>query len=97
VENPIRATQLVEWALTHELELMNEVDLYIFQRGCSQSVIDLTFISSELNEKSCTWYIDDQETSGSHHAVIQFSFQMDDQELVENPLFSNQFNFEKAD
>jgi len=38
-----------------------------------------------------------EKASGSDHAMIQFSIYIDNGILVENPLYSNQYNFEKAD
>ena len=38
-----------------------------------------------------------EQASGSDHVIIQFSVFINNENLVENPLYSNQYNFEKAD
>ena len=38
-----------------------------------------------------------EKASGLDHAIIQFSVHIDNGNLVENPLYSNQYNFKKVD
>ena len=38
-----------------------------------------------------------EKASKLNYAIIQFSIYIDNGNLVENPLYSNQYNFEKAD
>jgi ribonuclease HI len=98
IERPLRASKLVDWILEHNLNLLNEMDLETFHRSnCENpSIIDLTFISEKMNEKIMNWFIDSEESSGSNHELIQFTIELNQEELIENPLLQNQFNFQKA-
>ena len=95
----IRSQELVDWLLFHDFTLINEPDrpTYFRQNLQRKSIIDLTFISAELNESLTNWFIDDEEASGSDHEIIRFSVKLGTEELTENPLYANQYNFEKAD
>jgi len=43
------------------------------------------------------WEIDEDKVSGSDHEIILFSINIDSGNLIENPIYNNQYNFEKAD
>src|SRR5204862_1717694 len=49
-----------------------------------------------MNKLHIFWEISEQ-TAGSDHVIIQFTIHIDNGNLVENPLYSNQYNFDKAD
>src|SRR5436190_11644621 len=44
-----------------------------------------------------SWWKDKEYTTGSKHDMIFFSISKEDDILVENPLYTHQYNFEKAD
>ena len=63
------------------------------------SVIDLTFISKNLNNKYINhfnWKIDPTIHSGSDHEIIFFDF-ITSQEIVFNPVRNTPYNLEKVD
>src|SRR6266536_4589279 len=43
------------------------------------------------------WEIDEEKVSGSDHEIILFSINIDNGNLIENPIYNSQYNFEKAD
>src|SRR6266480_7690650 len=43
------------------------------------------------------WEINEDKVTGSDHETILFSINIDSGNLVENPIYNNQYNFEKAD
>src|SRR2546430_12433085 len=43
------------------------------------------------------WEIDEDKVSGSDHELILFSINIDNGNLIENPIYNSQYNFEKAD
>jgi len=43
------------------------------------------------------WEIDEDKVSDSDHEIILFSINIDSDNLTENPVYNNQYNFEKAD
>jgi len=97
VTNSKNADQLVNWLEKYEFELINEPDIQTCTRS-DTSIIDLTFATRNLNNSlKISWEIDKQKVSGSDHEIILFSVNIDNGNLVENPLYSNQFNLEKAD
>ena len=49
-----------------------------------------------MNKLHIFWEISKQ-TAGLDHVIIQFTIHIDNGNLVENPLYSNQYNFDKAD
>src|SRR5213075_2788390 len=49
-----------------------------------------------MNKLYIFWEISKQ-TAGSDHVIIQFTIHINNGNLVENPLYSNQYNFNKAD
>jgi hypothetical protein len=97
ISNSIRATELVNWLEKYDFELLNQPDILTCNRS-DNSIIDLTFTTKELlNNLSINWEIDEDKVSGSDHEIILFSVNIDSDNLVENPVYSNQYNFEKAD
>ena len=92
----IRTKELVKWLEKYEFELLNKPD----QQTCTRSdisVIDLAFITKNLNQLYTEWEISDQLVTGSDHEAILFMINIDNKNLVENPLYNNQYNFDKAD
>jgi len=96
ITNSIRATELVNWLEKYDFELLNEPDVSTCSRS-SSSIIDLTFATKELNNMILDWEIDEDKVSGSDHELILFSINIDSGNLVENPIYNSQYNFEKAD
>ena len=68
-----------------------------FHRSDRSSVIDLTFATKKLNKMCINWEISEDKASGSDHEIILFSINIDSRNLVENPVYSNHYNFDKAD
>ena len=96
ITNSRNAEKLVDWLDKYEFELLNKSDQQICFKS-DISVIDLTFAFKNLNNNlHIVWEISEQ-VSGSDHIIIQFSINIDNENLVENPLYNNQYNFEKAD
>lgn len=91
----IRIKDLTNWLEKYEFELLNEPD----QQTCTRSdtsVIDLAFVTKDLNRMLIEWEISEQIVTDSDHEVIQFSINIDNGNLVENLLYKSQYNFEKA-
>ena len=57
----------------------------------------MTFATKELNNMLINWEISEDKVTGSDHETIFFSVNIDSGNLVENPVYNNQYNFEKAD
>ena len=60
------------------------------------SIIDLIFALKNLNKNLHIFWEISEKNSGLDHMIIQFTIHINDGNLVENPLYSNQFNFDKA-
>ena len=60
-------------------------------------IIDLTFDTKELNNMLSNWEIDEDKVSDSDHELILFLINIDSENLIENPIYNSQYNFEKAD
>jgi len=60
------------------------------------SVIDLTFSTKNISQYT-SWWKDSEYDIGSQHDMIFFSVARESDVLVENPIYSCQYNFEKAD
>ena len=87
---------MTNWLDNYEFELLNKPDQQTYYRS-DNSIINLIFASKNLvNKLHIFWEISEQAT-GSDHIIIQFTIHIDNGNLVENPLYSNQYNFEKAD
>lgn len=95
--NSPQAMQIVEWLEHYSLNLLNEPDISTFFRSNLQflSVLDLAFISPELENYAVQWEIT-EEKSGSDHEIIQIIIELDQENSVENPLYSNQYNLKKV-
>ena len=94
ITNSKNANDLIDWLEKYEFDLLNKPD----QQTCTRSntsIIDLTFISKSLNKLHAFWEISEQD-SGSNHMIIQFAIYIDNKNLVENLLYNNQYNFDKA-
>src|SRR5436190_297955 len=96
ITNSIRASELVNWLEKYDFELLNESDILTCSRS-NNSIIDLTFAIKELNNMLINWEISEDKVTGSDHETILFSVNIDSDNLVENPVYNNQYNFEKAD
>src|SRR6266480_1493636 len=85
-----------KWLEKYDFELLNESDILT----CSifnNFIIDLTFTTKKLNNMLINWEINEDKVTGSDHETILFSINIDSGNLVENPVYNNQYNFEKAD
>ena len=93
----IRATTLVNWLNKFHFNLISEPDNGIFHRNnlIRDSVIDLVFSTHELSQY-ISWWKDSEYTVGSEHDMIFFSIARESA-LVENPIYTCQYNFDKAD
>src|SRR5918911_1631996 len=96
ITNSIRADSLVSWLNRYSCELINKFDISTCTRSAN-SVIDLAFATQNLYQLISDWYIDESNASGSDHEIIKFYIRTKKTELVDNPLYSNFFNFKKAD
>jgi len=88
ISNSIRATELVNWLEKYNFELLNEPDILTCSRS-DNSIIDLTFATKELNNMLINWEINEDKVSGSDHEIILFSINIDEGNLVENPIYNN--------
>ena len=66
-------------------------------RSQRDTIIDLTFVTKELNNMFINWEINEDKVTDSDHEIIIFSINIDSGNLVENPVYNSQYNFEKAD
>src|SRR5947207_4573858 len=96
ITNSIRASELVNWLEKYDFELLNESDILTYSRS-NNSIIDLIFATKELNNMLINWEINEDKVTDSDHETILFSINIDSGNLVENPVYNNQYNFEKAD
>src|SRR5438034_761170 len=96
ITNSIRASELVNWLEKYDFELLNKPDILTCSRS-NNSIIDLTFAIKELNNMLINWEISEDKVTDSDHETILFSVNIDSDNLVENPVYNNQYNFEKAD
>src|SRR5436189_470025 len=96
ITNSIRTNELVNWLEKYNFELLNEPDISTCSRS-NNSIIDLTFATKELNNMFINWEINEDKVTGSDHEIILFSINIDSDNLVENPVYNSQYNFEKAD
>ena len=60
------------------------------------SVIDLVFSTKNISQY-ISWWKDSKYDIGSSHDMIFFSIARESDVLVENPIYTCQYNFEKAD
>src|SRR5436190_9071938 len=96
ITNSKNADKLIDWLDNYEFDLLNKPD----QQTCNKSdnsVINLTFVSKNLTNKLHIFWEINEQTSGSNHVIIQFTIHINNGNLVENPLYSNQYNFNKVD
>ena len=77
--------------------MISKPDNGIFHRNnlIRDSVIDLVFSTHELSQY-ISWWKDSEYTVGSEHDMIFFSIARESA-LVENPIYTCQYNFDKAD
>jgi len=75
---------------------LNESDISTCNRS-NNSIIDLTFVTKELNNMFINWEINEDKVTDSDHEIILFSINIDSDNLIENPVYNSQYNFEKAD
>jgi hypothetical protein len=101
IRNGIRSDELIDWLEKFNFELVNEPDVMTFCRyqtnsnSISESVLDLSFARGNIISSISEWAIDEENASGSDHALISLKIQSDSVELVENQLLGP-FNLEKA-
>ncbi len=96
ITNSIKATELVKWLEKYNFELLNESDILICSRS-NNFIIDLTFTTKKLNNMLINWEINENKVTDSDYETILFSINIDSDNLVENSVYNNQYNFEKAD
>src|SRR5213078_3617100 len=92
----MRASELVNWLEKYDFELLNESDISKCSRS-NNSIIDLTFATKELNNMLINWKINEDKVTDSDHEIILFSININSNNLAENSIYNNQYNFEKAD
>lgn len=94
-----QANKTVQWLESHDMELLNEPDQPTFFRKNlkSLSVIDLDFISADLNNKYIVQSQIAEEVSGSDHEIIKITIELNEKQLIENPLHSNQYKLDNVD
>ena len=96
ITNSKNADKLIDWLDNYDFELLNEPDQQTCYRS-ENSIIDLTFASKNLMNKLHIFWEISEQTAGSDHVIIQFTIHINNGNLVENLLYSNQYNFDKAD
>ena len=84
---------------SNKLNLANAHDEITWTRNSSKiksnSIIDLTFISQNLENKLINWTINKDESTESDHEIIRFDLITSVQNVVSNPL-SIKYNLTKA-
>ena len=96
ITNPKNANKLINWLEKYEFNLLNKPN----QQTCTKLntlIINLTFAFKNLNNKLHIFWEISEKNSGSNYIIIQFTIHIDDENLVENPLYNNQYNFNKVD
>src|SRR5437773_7574702 len=93
-----KAADLVKWLKNHQFDLQNESDNGTFHKDnlTRASVIDLVFSTKNISQYT-SWWKNSEYDIGSQHDMIFFSVARESDVLVENPIYSCQYNFEKAD
>ena len=87
---------MVLWLNRYSCELINKFDISTCTRS-TNSVINLAFATQNLYQQISDWYIDESNTSGSDHEIIKFYIRTKKTKLVDNPLYSDFLNLNKAD
>ena len=84
---------------SNKLNLINVHDEITWTRNSSKkksnSIIDLTFISQNLENKLTNWAINKDESTESDHEIIRFDLITLIHNVVSNSLFIK-YNFSKA-
>ena len=96
--NVRKAVVLVNWLQKFQFNLISELNSRIFHRNnlIRNSNIDLVFSTSNISQYM-SWWKDEDYTIDLEHDMIFFSISREFDMLVENPLYTYQYNFEKAD
>ena len=77
--------------------MINTPDVFTFHRqNIRLSVIDLAFETAEMHEEIRDWEIPHDLQIGAEHVLIRFGIITRLIELVENPLHTGPYNFDKA-
>ena len=97
VQTSLRADGLVEWAESNDLVLANAPGEGTFFRPQMEreSVLDLTFASTDLYDRINRWRI--LKGTGSDHHAISFSIRTNQSDLVDSPLSQPGFRLKEAD
>ena len=88
ITNSIRANELVNWLEKYNFELLNESDISTCSRS-NNSIIDLTFITKDLNNMLINWEINENKVTDSDHEIILFLINIDSDNLIENSVYNN--------
>jgi ribonuclease HI len=102
IKNGIRTTELIEWLNKFNFELINAPDVDTFHRKnarlnkVSMSVIDLAFGKGRINN-NIKWAIDDENATGSDHALIRISAQIRVNPNTVDTQLTGHYNLERAD
>ena len=93
-----KAIILINWLQQFQFDLISELDSGTFHKNnlVRNSNIDLVFSISNISQY-ISWWKDEEYTTGSKHDMIFFLISKENDILVENPLYTYQYNFEKAD
>jgi hypothetical protein len=95
----VNADVLILWLERNSLELVNTPDVPTFYRPdlVRASIIDLAFATADMFTEVRDWEASWELHTGSNHVLIRFGIATRFTELVENPLCSAPYNFDKAD
>jgi hypothetical protein len=90
---------LIPWLERNTFELINIPDILTFYRAnlVRALVIDLAFATMDMREEIKNWEAFWNLQSGVEHVLIRFEITTRFTELVENPLHTGPYNFEKVD
>jgi hypothetical protein len=93
-----KAKDLVKWLKKFHFNLQSEPDIGTFHKNnlTRASVIDLAFSTENISQYT-DWWKDSDYNIGSQHDTIFFSITRESDMLVENPVYTCQYDFEKAD
>jgi hypothetical protein len=89
---------LIPWLERNTFELINTPDVPIFYRAnlARASVINLAFATINMREEVRNWEALWDLQSETEHVLIRFGIATRFTKLVENPLHTGPYNFEKV-
>lgn len=95
---PRNADSVITFARRLDLDLINVPDTptYVLRNGQGTSVLDLTFITTDLHKYVDDWCVDEEALTGSDHLPVRFTIISENSRTVESPM-KPRLNWSKTD